>query len=69
MGMGINMRAPAATELITPERIKAYFSPTRIVYGPATKAPIAIVYRPNERSPATKAVEYPNDKRYKLNIA
>jgi hypothetical protein len=57
LGTGKAMSIPAAMVQMIPERIIEYFSPIREVYGPANNAPIAIVYRPIDRSPATKTVE------------
>ena len=57
LGTGKAMSIPAAMAQMIPERIIEYFSPTREVYGPASNAPTAIVYKPIDKSPATNAVE------------
>jgi hypothetical protein len=68
-GNGKVMSIPAAVAVNRLERIRAVFSLMRVVKGPEINAPTAIVYKPNERRPATKAVEYPSDNKYKLKIA
>ena len=69
VGVGKAISIPAVIAQITPDRIMAYFSLIRDVYGPATKAPMAKVNKPIERRPATNEVEYPNESRYKLKMA